>query len=424
VAIGGASALSACLDREGATGEESEFPHGPADLSKLPDGQHVWGKYIVHDAHGNTVQPQHQLLLGLGYRGEGVPSDAERDDVETALRTLERAYQWGTGGDLGASINPGLLFTIGYSRSYFDRFDGSLPPEVDLQRPGAVLEAVGEDPEKAEGFDALLVLSADFGSILLSAEEALFGDRTRVNGVEVEGSFADVFERADRRTGFAGKGLPAQRIDVSEIPEHAPLSMGFKSGFVDSLPAEDRVTIGEGPFAGGTTQALSRLLIDVERWYDSDHESRVHKMFSAHHDPEEVSETGEPLGSHSGVTEEMTTDEAIAEGAETSGTVGHTAKVARARDDDFRPKILRRSEGIATDVSEPDAVGFNFMSVQRRIEDFVEARTAMNPEEYDVDVDDPHHGIVDYLTVVSRATFLVPPRESRALPTPNPEANS
>jgi len=423
VAIGGANALTACLSREGAT-EDSEFPRGPGDLSALPDRQHAWGRFIVHDAHDNTVLPQHQLLLFLNYRGSGTPTDADRERVEETLRTLERAYQRGTAGDISASINPGLLFTLGYSRDYFDRFDADLPADLDLQRPETVLEAVGEDPEKADHYDALLVLTADFGSILLAVEEALFGDRDRMNGVPMPTSFDEVFEKADRRAGVVGKGLPAQEVDVDAIPEHAPLSMGFKSGFKDSLPAEDRVTIESGPFAGGTTQAVSRLLIDVERWYDNDRDSRVHGMFSPHHDVDDVGETGEPLGNDSGITEEMTTDEAIAEGAERTGCVGHTAKTARARDENFEPRILRRSEAVATDLVEDGKVGFNFTSVQRGVEDFVKTRKAMNPDEYDVDVDDPHHGIVDYLTVVSRATFLLPPRRLRSLPSPNPEPES
>ena len=128
--------------------------------------------------------------------------------------------------------------------------------------------------------------------------------------------------------------------------------------------------------------------------------------------------TAEPLGGDSGVTEEMA-DNVEAHG-EAHGRMGHTAKTARARNDDFEPVILRRSEGVATDVAQQGVTGFNFTAVQEEIRDFIDTRKTMNPGEYDADVEDPHHGIFDYLETQSRATFLVPPRPLRALPSPRP----
>jgi len=421
VAIGGTSALSACLNWEGGTAaaKEPEFPQGPDDLSQLPRRQHAWGQYIVRDAHGNTVLPEHQVLLFLDYAGSGAPTEADRETVESALETLDRAYQRGTGGDIGASINQGLVTTLGYSPTYFDRFETDLPESVDLQRPEDVLSAVGEDPEKADNYDALLVLTADFGSVLLGAEQALFGEVDTVNGVEVSATFEGIFEKAERRTGVVGKGLPAEKLDEERIPDHAPLSMGYKSGFRDSLPSEDAVTISGGPFDGATTQAVSRLRIDLGRWYDNDDAARKDLMFSTEHPHGDIGETGEPLGGDSGVTEEMA--DTVEERSHHHDRIGHTAKTATARNDDFEPTILRRSEGVATDVAEEGVTGFNFTSVQEGIEDFIETRKAMNPDEYDTDVADAHHGIIDYLETRSRATFLIPPREHRALPTPRPD---
>lgn len=405
VAIGGASALSACLDRT----DDPDVAQGPEDLSTLPASQHAWNEFLATDDHGNDVAPRHRVLLLLNYRDEGTPSDADRETAESAFRSLERAYRRG---------NDGLLFTVGYSPAYFDRFDADLPADVDLQRPEEVLSAVGEDPAKADHYDAVLLLTADFGSIVLSAEAALFGEIETVNGVDVEGTLDDLFERAERRTGVVGKGLPAERLDEERIPDHAPLSMGFKSGYRDSLPSEDKVTITGGPFDQAATQALSRLHIDLGRWYDRDQEERIDQMFSPDPTHDDVGETAEGLGGDSGVTKE--TVERIDAHADEYGRVGHTAKTAAARDEDFDPVILRRSEGIATDVTAEDVAGFNFTSVQEGIEDFVATRKAMNPDEYDDDVADPHHGIVDYLETRSRGTFLVPPRRLRALPPPRP----
>jgi hypothetical protein len=427
--IGGSSALSACLDRElpvigGGEAASSEDDPSPADRhhpqgtdpSTLPRRQHAWNEYLVHDPHGNTVLPQHQLLLFLDYAGAGTPTDEERATVAAAFGTLERAHQRGTGGDLSAVVNEGLLFTVGYSRAYFDRFDDALPEGIGLQRPASVLEAVGESTEKAEDYDALVVMGADYGSILLGAEQALFGELDRLNGVPVEGTLDGVFEHAERRTGFVGKGLPHERIDDDRISESAPQSMGFKSGFKDNQATEERVTIGAGPFAGGTTQLASRLHIDVDAWYDREAPERVHHMFSPEHTPEEVGEVGEELAADSNISDETAAE--TDDHAERYGVVGHTQKTARARDEEFRARILRRSEGNATDVAADGTVALNFTSVQRRLEAFVETRQAMNGD--DLDVDAHHNGIVPFLETASRATFLLPPRRHRALPTPRP----
>lgn len=411
VAIGGLSALAACAERERPllaehTGDP-EFPRGDPD--SRPAGQHEWSDYLVRDAHGNTVLPQHQLILGLTYEGPDPPNDEARTQMSHAFDTLDEAFRWGTGGTSGVAVNEGLLYTLGYAPRYLERF-GRMPDALDT--PEAVLDAVGEDAGKAAPHDALLVLTADFGSVVLEAEAALFGEQDTINGVPVEWTLEGVYDRAERRTGVVGKGLPAAELDHDGIPADAPLSMGFTSGFRDNLPSEDRVTLQEGPFAGGTTQAVSRLRIDLDAWYDQSQSTRTAAMFCPAHDPDEVGETGDKLGGDSGITEEDVAN--IEAHAETHGTLGHSQKVARARDDDFETVILRRSEGIATDVQ--DETEFNFTSVQRTIQDFVDTRVAMNVDEYDVDVPRDRHGIVDYLETVSRGTYLIPPRDQIALP--------
>lgn len=411
VAIGGVSALAACTDRERTLlvehTDSTEYPRGDPDT--VPDGQHRWSDYLVRDAHGNTVLPQHQLLLGLSYDGATPPNEAERAQVQAAFDTLDRAFRWGTGDRTGAALNNGLLYTLGYAPRYFERVGETPGP---LNSPQAVLEAVGEPPDRASPHDALLVLTSDFGSVVLAAEAALFGETDTINDLPVETTLEGVFSRNSRRTGVVGKGLPAERLDHDGIPEDAPLSMGFKSGFRDNLPPEDRVTIQSGPFAGGATQAVSRLRIDLDRWYDQSHGDRTAEMFCPGHDPDEVGETGSRLGSDSGITEDDV--DAIPAHAEQHGTLGHSQKLARARDDDFETVILRRSEGVATDAVE--GTEFNFSSVQRTIEDFIDTRLTMNVDEYDVDVPAERHGIVDYLETVSRGSYLIPPRESLALP--------
>jgi len=418
VAIGGTSALGACQGVEDpgsetatATDEGPSYPQGVDDPAGLPNRQHAWDEYLVHGAHGTTIQGQHQLMLGLSYEGSVPPTADEREAVESALQTLERAFQWGSGLDKSGEVNNGLLFMLGYAPSYLD----NVGIEVDgLQRAETILEELGEDPTKADGFDALLLLDSDYGSILLAAEEAMFGEQSSVNDVDVESRLGEVFEVTDRRTGVLGKGVPADEIDNENIPEDAALSMGFRAGFDNSLPDEDSVTLTDGPFAGGTTLVTSRLETALDEWYDQPHEDRRKEMYCPAHTDEEVGETGERLGNHSLITSGNV--EKLPELAEEHGIVGHAQKVATARDDDFRPRILRRSEGVATD--EVGGSVFNFSSVQRTTAAFLDVREAMKVEEYDVDVPEERHGIVDYLETKSRGTFLVPPRDRRALPVP------
>lgn len=416
VAIGGASALSACLDAEANADAESgpEFPRGPADLATLPERQHAWNEFLVTDANGDTVLPRHQVLLSLSYTGSVPPTTDERETVENAFSTVERAFERGTGGEAGTTFNDGLLFMLGYAPRYFARFDALLPDDLDLPTPTAVLDELDEPTDRADSADALLTLNSDYGSIPLAIEEALFGDLESLNGVEMDATLGDVFSVVDRRTGVVGRGLPAEKLDHDGINDDAPLSMGYKSGYQDTNPAEDRVTIQEEPFAGGTTQLSSRLGIDLDAWYDLDADARVAQMFSTAHTTEEVGETGENLGGRSGVTEEMAED--LETEADDHGRVGHAQKVSRARDDDFDPQILRRSEGVGT-APDHDA-GMNFNSIQRGMESFVEARKAMD----DLGGADAHHsGIVDFLDVERRATYLIPPRSLRALPSPRPD---
>lgn len=422
VAIGGTGALTACLDREASqierTSETASAADGglsvprPDDPGDRPTALHRWNDALVRDGNGNTVLPRHQVVLGLSYTGSTPPTDAERERVRDALGTLDRAFRWGVGDDSGAGVSTGLLWLVGYSAAYFERVGASVPDQI--MSPESLLSAVDEDPAKADNFDAVLILTGDFGSVPLAAEAALWGERDQLNGVDVSATLDGILERTTRRTGITGKGIVAEELDNDAVPEDAPLSMGYRSGFGDNQATEDAITIDEGPFAGGTTLAASRLHIDIDRWYEQSTEERVGEMFCPAHDAEEIGDTAESLGNSSRITPEDA--ERIPEHAEEYERIGHSQKLATARDDGFLPRILRRSEGVATDVAE--GAGFNFTSVQSDIEDFVAVRRAMNLSEHDVDVPAENHGIVDYLETRGRTALMVPTREEVALPVP------
>ena len=405
VAIGGVAALSACLDRR----SDDDIEQGPADLSTLPDRQHAWNDYLDTDEYDNHVMAEHHVLLQFEYVGSD--HDTERDNIETAFETLERAYVRG---------NNGLLFTVGYSPTYFERFDEPLHESVALPAPEALAPFENPIPDSA---DVLVHLASDHPDVVLAAEEALTGDLDEINDIDVEGTLTDVFVLDERRTGFVGDGIPAAKQseaatvpDSEPVPEDAPLFMGFKSGFRANQASEDRVTVPDGPFAGGTTTHLSRIALNLHQWYEQDtRRQRVQHMFCpAHAADERVEGAGHNLGSNpdvDGCAEDLEADARM-------GVVGHNQKLVRAREDG--ESLLLRRDFNSTDNSE---AGLHFLAHQQRIADFVAVREAMNG----TDLADSgaigarvNNGILQYLSVRNRANYLVPPRSHRSLPEPNP----
>jgi len=423
VAIGGVSAFAACAERSDREPDPGtpQFEQGPDDLSTIPERQHAWGEYIPRDRQGRVVFPRHQAFIFLKYTRDGPPSESDRETVESAFRTLERAYQRGAGNNTTASEITGLLFTVSYAPSYFERFSADLPPSLDLPRAERTLEELGEDTSKADDHDAVLHLASDLPEIMLAAEEALFGEVETINGFVMEGTLADVFERAERRTGFVGHGMPASELANEDVPQRSPISMGFRSNFDDGFTSEDKVTLREGPFADGTLHHISRLHNKLDDWYSQDHKDRVEKMFSPAHSPTDTGEVGDLLGANSSVGEDV--PEKTIGYAREYGRVGHGQKTKRARDEDDDPIILRR--GDFNSALDPGAA-LHFGSIQRAFEDFVETREAMNEIGFDADsediptIPDEENGILDFIEVNSRANFLMPPRRHRSLPTPNP----
>ncbi|WP_302081925.1 DUF7405 family protein [Salinibaculum rarum] len=405
VAIGGSAALSACLQRE-SDGDTLALPTGNPE--SVPARQHAWNGALATDDHGNHVPPRHHAFALFDYDGE---PDSDREQVRAALRSLERAYAWQP---------EGLLFTVGYSPAYFEQFEESLPDSVDLPEPRAL--APFEDPETDSAAMAVH-LASNYGAVVLGAEEALRGETDTLNDVSVTG-LPDTFSRVERRTGFIGDGLPADHQDVDGIPdsepvsEDAPMYMGFESGFEKSQASEDRVTISEGPFSGGTTQQASVIRLDLTQWYEqNDQYSREAEMFCPFHAEEGlIEDTGENLG-NSNQMEAHGCPAHASEDAE-EGVVGHAQKAARARDEDG-PIILRRD----FDSTDDDRATVHFVSLQERLSDFVATRSLMNgtdlAEEGAVR-QRSNNGILQYMTVERRGNYLVPPREHRALPTPRP----
>jgi len=413
VALGSASALSACLDRE------SSEPVPTGDPDAKPARQHAWRAHVRHDDHGNTQLPRHQILLYLTLDGDGPPSATARDALAATLDALDSAYAWS---------HEGLLHSIAYSPAYFDRFDDSLPEDIDLPEPTAL------SPFESPTFDrqdAVLHLASDRSDALLEADRALRGEREKANGVSIP-PLTDALYVDSRRTGFVGAGLPAQHQDAAGIPESrpvpeaSPLFMGFEAGFRQNQATEDYVTLESGAFAGGTTKVIANLRQRLDDWYDEQtQEERVMEMFSPGHAAEGLVEgIGDNLGDDSQIDRFV---DDIADHAAEYGRVGHAQKAARAnRDDDGTVRLLRRHFESTDDIgSDQQVASLHFPSLQRRVSAFESVRRAMNGT--DVTEQTPavrqrvNNGILEYIFVRRRGYFLVPPRRHRVFPTPRPE---
>lgn len=392
MAAGGVAALSACLDRE------SEVPAGDPD--RRPGRQHAWNGFLERDSHGNPQLPEHHVFLSLAYEGDD--RDGDRAVVQEALTDLERAYE---------ASNDGLLFTVGYSPAYFERFDD--PIEADLPPPGPVH---GGEHVATDDADAFLHLASDHASAVMAARQALFGEG-EANGTDVTG-LEGVFAVERRRTGFVGPGLPAANdanllgLPEGAVDDAAPTFTNFRSGFRGSQATEDRVTLREGRFAGGTTQHVELFRLQLGEWFEHSADGRVARLFAPDLGADDVGERGERLTDDTPV--EAADGEALREVAEEHGVVGHVQKLARFREDG-RPPILRRD----VDSADNGEAGMVFVSLQRGFAEFRTLRLAM--EGRDLAAETPvgerrDNGILQYVRNRRRGNFLVPPRRLRALP--------
>ncbi|WP_336136178.1 DUF7405 family protein [Natronomonas amylolytica] len=404
VAVGGTAGLSACLDMT-----DEPVPEGVDDPSTLPARQHAWRESMATDEHGNPVLPRHHTFLYVDLDESGEPSDETRQRVEDALSLLDRAYE---------RSSAGLLYSVGYTPAYFERY-GTTPESVDLPAPRRLSDF--EDPD-FHTQDALLHLASDRADVVLEAEEALFGDGETANGIEAV-AFPGTVE--DRRTGFIGEGMPAERADEvdgipedADVPEAAKLFMGFNAGFRGNQATEAYVTIDDGPFAGGTTKHVVTLQQRLDRWYgDNDHDSMVKKLFSTRK-VGDIEGVGANVGDDSGVVPEDF--ENLIEEANDHGAIGHAQKMAAAnRDEEGNIRTVRRH----VESTDSGVASLHFPSLQQEISTFEEIREAMNAA--DVVSETPairqrvNNGILRYIFVKDRGNFLVPSREQRALPRPD-----
>jgi hypothetical protein len=366
-----------------------------AQPAGLPQRQHAWTATLALDSDGNTIPPRFDRLLFFDVRGTPTPACARL--LEASLRTLERRYAWGPSG---------LLFTAGWGPAYFRR-------TLSLASPIPEAKALSDfELPEIDAYDLCLHLACDNEQRLISIEDAL-AHGAPLPGADGPLALSSALRWHETRTGFVGAGLPAAHQNVGGIPagkpvsRSAPLFMGFKSSLRRNQASEDEVSIQDGPFAQGTTMQASYMRLRLEDWYGQLNQSeRVARMYAPQVSPAQAAR----------FTTDAESDPAkFGEAVSRYGVIGHSQATARARRSG-KPLIQRRD----FDTVDGGQAGLHFVSIQRDIEDFVKTRTAMNAASAQLQnpaiTDTVNNGINEFIFVLKRGNYILPPREQRSFP--------
>ena len=366
-----------------------------AQPTGLPEGQHAWTATLPQDRDGNPVAPRFDRLLFFDV--VGTPTPAHMTVLEAALRTLERRFPWSPDG---------VLFTAGWGPGYFRRALGVASP-IPIAKGLSEFELPAIDD-----YDLCLHFACNDEDRLASIEAAL------VHGAPVAGADGPVEISAalrwrETRTGFVGAGLPAAHQNVGGIPAGrpvaatAPLFMGFKSNLRRNQATEEDVTVSDGPFAGGTTMQVSYMRLRLDSWYgDLSEQERIARMYAPQVTPKQVSDF---------TTDAESDPSLLGQAINHFGVIGHSQTSARARRHG-RPLIIRRDFNTV----DGGQAGLHFVSIQRSIDDFVTTRTAMNAAHAQLQnpaiTDTVNNGINEFIIVLKRANYILPPRATRSFP--------
>ena len=399
--VAGAAAVGVGVDAAassgGSGGSSVTVPH--VTLASAPPGlparQHAWTATEARDSDGNPIAPRFDRLLFFDV--EGRPTHAYARLLEASLRTLEHRFAWGPGG---------LLFTVGWSPDYFDRV-----LHVDSPIPRATAMSDFELPA-IDDYHVCVHLAGDDERRLADVEAAL------VHGTDLAGAVGpvkvtDILRWRETRTGFVGAGLPAAHQDTGGIPsgqpvaKSAPLFMGFKSNYKHNQATEDAVTIPTGPFAGGTTMAVSYMRLRLDSWYGQLSErERVARMYAPQVTPREANAFTTDAASDPGKVNQAINH---------YGVIGHAQTSARARRHG-KPLIQRRDFNTV----DGGQAGLHFVCIQQSIQDFVTTRNAMNASSAQLQnpaiTDTVNNGINEFIFVLKRANYILPARADRSFP--------
>ena len=183
--------------------------------------------------------------------------------------------------------------------------------------------------------------------------------------------------------------------------------MGFRSNLKRNQATEDAVTIPSGAFAEGSMMHVSYMRLRLDEWYRVfNQRERVARMYSPQTTPADVGRLTTDAASEPGRLEEA---------IRRYGVIGHAQASARARRNG-KPLILRRD----FNTTDGQQAGLHFVSLQRTIADFIRTRNAMNATGAQLQnpaiTDTVNNGINEFIFVLKRANYIVPPRRHRSFP--------
>jgi deferrochelatase/peroxidase EfeB len=347
--------------------------------NELPAGQHEWEATFGRDDIGRPVPPSYHRLIFADVV-ETPNADAVRL-LESRLAGLEGQYAYGPDG---------LLATVGWGPAWWNEYTpypGLIAVPSKMSR--------WEDPV-LEAPHAIFHVASNHLDVLEAASAELFGSA----GVGAHLKVREV------RSGFVGRGLPREALPHLDIPESSPLLLGFHSVLRGNQATEESITVLSGPLAGGTTQHVSRIQLDVDRWHAKTRDEQSALLYS----PTVTASEAETLADDA-PSDYPSYEQTVA----AHGIVGHAQAAARARVNNV--PVINRRDFATTDDGKP---GTHFVALQRDLRDFNNTRAIMNAADgtaYHRSVGARRrNGINAFLDVTHRATAGVPPRAQRAYP--------
>jgi hypothetical protein len=149
------------------------------------------------------------------------------------------------------------------------------------------------------------------------------------------------------------------------------------------------------------------MRLRLDSWYGQLSErERIARMYAPQVTPRQVNEF---------TTDAESDPKLLGQAISRYGVIGHSQTSARARRDG-KPLIIRRDFNTV----DGGQAGLHFVSIQRRIADFVTTRTAMNAASaqlYNPAITDTvNNGINEFIFVVKRANYILPSRAQRSFP--------
>jgi deferrochelatase/peroxidase EfeB len=348
-------------------------------MSNLPEGQHQWEATFGRDDIGRPVPPRYHNLI-VADVVETPDADASRL-LESRLAALEDHYAYGPDG---------LLTTVGWGPTWWEEYT---PYTGLIALPSKMSR--WEDPV-LEAPHAIFHIASDHPDLLEAASAAIFGS----------GGAGQHLKVRELRTGFVGAGLASDALPHLNIPKTAPLLLGFHSVLRGNQATEESITVLSGPLAGGTTQHVSRIELDVERWHAKHRDEQAALLYG----PTVSAAQAETL--HDDAPSDYPSYEQT---VREHGIVGHAQAAARARIDNV--PVINRRDFATMDDGKP---GTHFVALQRDLRDFNNTRAIMNAAdgtEYHRSVGARRrNGINAFFDVTRRAAFGVPARALRAYP--------